>query len=132
MRSHASNGVYYGSMKRVLGIVMTFLLLNFTLGSNDFACAKHGADAASSSAAVHADVTHHHGDQTNPSHSHERGGATPVAQPCCSAMASCMPTLAAHADATTSDSGESSSRPRSNALAALSRLTAPETPPPRA
>ena len=117
-------------MRRAFGLLMMFLFLNLTLGSSELVCEKHGPEASSPMAGM---TAHHHGQPdgaSHGSHQHQSGGA-PSTAPCCPAMASCGLTAVVEATDGSSTFVLHDATPSSVAHALLSRVTAPETPPPR-
>jgi hypothetical protein len=117
-------------MKRLFGAISMLLMLHLTLVGADVVCATHGA----AKMPIAGDHMSHHG---YPAQSSQRGSQkekcnTPVSQDCCRALTSCAPTL----DPVTLVA--SRFLPLDTATIAyrvdspLARVTAPETPPPRA
>src|SRR5215470_8525972 len=79
-------------MKRALGLLMIASMLHLVMVESDSACAKHGAAPAATMAGMP--------DHPAPAHptsspSEGRGDChTPVVPDCCSAVASCAPSIA--------------------------------------
>ena len=124
-------------MRRPLGFFMMLLFLNLMLGSSELVCENHGSEQASSEPAGMA--MHHHGQPAHSEHTDHAGhsghqhqsGKAPITEPCCPAMASCGLTAVAEATSGVSTLAVHEATPISVAHALLSRVTAPETPPPR-
>jgi hypothetical protein len=107
-------------------------MFHLSMVGADAACAKHGSaavhdvHAAQSSAHQHGHPAQNHSEQTDRCQ-------IPATQDCCAALASCTPTVAS--ESVTPSVGATASRahrPMSEPTFALSRDTAPDTPPPRA
>ena len=120
-------------MKRALSLVMMFLFLHLAVRSKDLECANHRADAVSTMAGMDMHAGHHQADhgQTERHQAGHHDGQSAGDQPCCSAMASCSLSIAVAGTSTSLDELEYSARPLGRDHAALVRVTAPETPPPR-
>jgi hypothetical protein len=116
-------------MKRLLGAISMALMLHLNLVGADAVCATHG----SAKGPMAGDHMVHQQHSAHSSHGSQKGKCnTPVSPDCCSALTSCAPMLSLvslvaielvplHADPV-ADRVDSP----------LSRVTAPETPPPRA
>jgi hypothetical protein len=118
-------------MRRFVGIVSGVSGLYLTVGAVDAPCKDHSRDRASSSGA--AQVASHVG-----SH-HElpakKGAPKPcktVAIPCCVAMTSCGTTIVLGADGSGTVSPNADQIVPTSYLVPLSRIAAPEPPPPKA
>jgi hypothetical protein len=128
-------GLYFDPMKRALGFLSTLLLLHLTVAPGRLVCAKHGADSsAAENVAVsngHHQHEHHHAGTTGHTEQRDEAGA-PAPQGCCGAMASCSPTIVAVSVASAGEDVYSrQARPSKRDDFALTRVTAPETPPPK-
>lgn len=116
-------------MKRAFGAVSMLLMLHLSLVRADSACASHGASKGSPMAGM---AEHHHG-PAGPSHGGQKEKCdTPVTQDCCSALTSCAPALAAPASVEPRFAVLRVRQSTDRVESAPSRVTAPETPPPRA
>jgi len=113
---------------------MMLLLLHLTMGSSDFVCAKHGPESTMTMPAASAHMVHHQNTSHGPQDVEgSEGGKRSIPQnPCCSAMASCSVSVAATPTADSSPRRVRRVVPPSTSHYALSRVVAPETPPPRA
>ena len=124
------------SMRRALGFVSMLLMLHLTLVGSDRVCAKHGVDATAAAmhgSSAHSGMSH---EQNHPAQTHgeqKEQCETPISQDCCSALTSCSPTIVV-ASATTVVRAMSADadRPLGPQSSMLSRVPAPEPPPPRA
>lgn len=135
--SHSGNRHSYplesDNVRRLLGIMIGICALYLTVGAVDAPCSDHFLGSASeSSAAVipHDDGSHHElpeqqGDQPGP--------CTSAALQCCVAMTSCVTTIALGESApSTSVSIAAQIAPSVRIAHPLSRIAAPEPPPPKA
>jgi hypothetical protein len=120
------------TMKRTVGLLILATMLHLVLVGTDLACASHGVASVAGKMAGMPD--HHAPVHPTGSHSEGRGDChTPAVPDCCNAVSSWAPS---NAPATVVATGvEPQARealtpgPRD---AWVSRVTAPETPPPRA
>jgi hypothetical protein len=120
-------------MKRALALVMMFLFLHLSVGNKDLECANHSADSASTMAGMDMHAGNHPADaQTEHHQAGHHDGRSTGDQPCCSAMASCSLSIAASDLESSLEELAFNARPLGREHSALVRVTAPETPPPRA
>lgn len=117
-------------MRCLVGIVSGICVLYLTVGAVDAPCKNHSRDGSSPSAAAMADHASSH---------HEfpakKGAPKPcktVAIPCCVAMTSCGTSIALGGDISSTASSNSVQIVPSSSLIPLSRIAAPEPPPPKA
>ena len=119
-------------MRRLVGILAGICALYLTVGAVDAPCVDHGRDTTSESGAA---VMMHHGGTTHesPQKSQLPKPCKTAAIPCCIAMTSCGATLALGAG-TSPDAFQISAHVAhaSQFAEPLSRVAAPEPPPPKA
>jgi hypothetical protein len=112
-------------MKRFLSLLTFSMMVHLSLVAADNVCASHAVSKAASAG-------QHHG-MPMPSPKGEKGKCdTPISPDCCTAMVSCAPTLALPELGKEQLALIDVSHPTDRVESAPSRVTAPETPPPRA
>ena len=123
-------------MRRALGLLSMLLMLHLTLVGSDTVCAKHAVDSSAAAVESH---SIHAGMDGEQEHTAQRHGEqkeqckTPVSQDCCNALTSCSPTIVvAAAPSVGSVYLARATRPNSPPSSRLSRVPAPEPPPPKA
>jgi hypothetical protein len=118
-------------MRRTLGLFTMALMLHLVMVGSDFACAKH---VAAFGAAMAGMPDHPSGQHRTTSHSEGTGDChTPVTPDCCSAITSCTSTIIpASADVSQAVVREHQAVTPGARDLWISRVVAPETPPPRA
>lgn len=109
------------------------LMAHLSLVGTDLACAKHGVAKAPDAHAAHSTARHHVSHSGRGASQQQDDCETPATPDCCSAVTSCAPTIAI-GEVTSVDQTPlvDASRPVGTATAPLSRVVAPETPPPKA
>jgi len=116
-------------MKRLLSLLTFSMMLHLSLVGADNVCANH---AVSKAAPAAGQSGHHHG-MPMPSRKGEKEKCdTPVSPDCCTAMVSCAPTIVMPEPSKEQLAAIHVSHPTDRVESALSRVTPPETPPPRA
>jgi hypothetical protein len=131
---HPGRGhILYSTMRRFVGILTGICALYLTVGAVDAPCVDHGRGSSSESGVAvmsHHDGSHHElptqkSDQPKP--------CKTAAIPCCVAMTSCGTTIALGAGVTPNAfQTEAQIVPACHLAQPLSRIAAPEPPPPKA
>ena len=117
---------------RIAAVLLSVLLLHLNFARADVACSAHAGHSAKASQGHHAGAAHHEMPSSAPGPHSEKSCDTPAQADCCLALTSCSVALGA-ADASDVSTSE---RPHDGVVAAtmsapVSRLVAPEPPPPR-
>ena len=118
-------------MRRFIGIVSGICALYLTVGAVDAPCKNHSRGGTSPSGMARM-APHGSSQHELPA---EKGAPKPcktVAIPCCVAMTSCGTTIALGASVSSTVSPNSVQIAPSSYLVPLSRIAAPEPPPPKA
>ena len=122
-------------MRRTLGLLSMLFMVHLTLAGSDPVCAKHGSASAmamDTDASGSSDADHH--SHSAQSHGEQQDQCEiPVTEDCCNAVTSCSPTIVIESMSAAAEPRPAvDGRPTSHHVTLLSRVTAPETPPPRA
>ena len=116
-------------MKRLFGAISMLLMLHLTLVGADVVCATHGAPKMPM-AGGHMS---HHQPPARSSHGGQKEKCnTPASQDCCRALTSCAPTLDPVTLVASRFLRLDAAHIAYRVDSPLSRVTAPETPPPKA
>jgi len=119
-------------MQRAIGLISMLLMLHLSLVGSDMVCATHGAVKAHAGGAVHS-AAHDHSDSSAVDASQQDDRETSPAPARCNGVMSCAPTIAIAAVTAVEDpSLVDAAHPAGPTTALLSRVIAPETPPPKA
>ena len=120
---------YIRLVRRILGLLTMSMMLHLSLVGTDFACAKHAH-------AINASMPGMPNHQGHPLQSHGEGTGdchTPISPDCCSAITSCSTTIGPVNNSALNPILRRREHHRwATRELALSRVAAPETPPPRA
>ena len=118
--------------RRFIGILTGFCILSLTLGRVGAACERGSAQAPSASPSM-AMTQHPGGQHQSPANQQQHKSCDSSTVVCCQAMTSCGLTLALGRAASAGNELFAASRVTDVSLQTLlSRIAAPETPPPKA
>jgi hypothetical protein len=123
------------TMRRLIGLSLSLLLVHVTMAGPDFACAKHGVHAARNVARPDASSHDHHGApaRSDASRDGDTSCEVPALPACCEALASCTVSLAGSPLADPGDLTRVTSGVLAGATEApLSWILEPDPPPPKA
>jgi len=120
-------------IRRLVGLTLAAAMLQVNIARADSVCADHAHMASQTTPAEHAHSGHHHMSASAKTVASDKDCETPAQRDCCQALVSCSIVLGLDDGSRTFDLATSHDRVAVTAQTApISRVTAPEPPPPRA